>query len=135
MSSYDLKLIGYITTFENLTGTRVKDSFNDRNENLVFIVDEKELGKAIGKNGGNIKRIGGLIKKRIRVIGYSDDVVKFVKNIVNPLKVYIKNIDGEVIIEGNDSQTRAHLIGRDRKGVDEISNIVKKYFNVVVKVK
>jgi len=46
----DQKLIGYITVFENLTKARVKDIFLTEDQ-LVFIVQGGDAGKAIGRKG------------------------------------------------------------------------------------
>jgi len=51
---YDLNLMNYRTIFENVTRAKVKDCFLKDNVFLV-IVQENEIGKAIGKNGANIK--------------------------------------------------------------------------------
>lgn len=134
MGSYDKTLLGYITIFENLTSARVKDCFFDRNENLVFVVNEGETGKAIGRNGSNTKRIGNLIKKKIRVIGYSKDVVKFVKNIVGHFDIEVSVNEKEIFINAKDSQTRAHLLGREKSGLKELNEIVRKYFDVKIEV-
>jgi len=57
MIKYDLQLIGYINIFENITKTNVKDCFMNNKDQLVFVVNENQAGKAIGKNGLNAKRL------------------------------------------------------------------------------
>ena len=66
MRKLDLRVIGFITSFENFTGAKVKDAFFDHNETLVFVVNTGEIGKAIGKNGSNIKHVGFKLKKRFQ---------------------------------------------------------------------
>ena len=126
---YDSELIKLITLFESMTGASVKDCIAD--DKLTFIVDENEMGKAIGKGGANIKRLENALKKRIRVIEYNNDITQFVRNMAYPSQVAeIKNEDGIVTINGKDSNTRAMLIGRNRQNLIQINDIVKRYFEV-----
>ena len=130
---YDLTFIGYVNTFETLTRANVKDCFFDKNNNLVFIVNNGEAGKAIGKYGSNIKRLNGLLKKNIRVIEFNEDVCQFVKNCLAPLNVEkIKQENGKVMIEDEDRKIKGKIVGRDKANLNELNEIVKRFFNVEV---
>ena len=48
--------IGYINLFESLTGAKLKDCFFD-SDVLVFLVEEGNVKRAIGKDNSNIKKI------------------------------------------------------------------------------
>ena len=52
---YDLDIMRYISLFESLSGAKVKDCIV--NDVIFFIVHENEMGRAIGKQGSNIKRV------------------------------------------------------------------------------
>ena len=52
---FDSDLMKLITLFESMSGAKVKDCI--ANEKLIFVVEENEMGKAIGRSGVNIKRI------------------------------------------------------------------------------
>ena len=126
---YDSELIKLITLFESMTGARVKDCVAD--DKLTFIVEENEMGKAIGKGGANIKKLENALKKRIKVIEFSGDVIQFVRNMAYPSEVAeIKNDDGIVTINGKDTNTRAMIIGRNRQNLNQINDITKRYFDV-----
>ena len=132
---FDARIIGYINTFEVLTRAKVKDAFFDDNNALVFVTAQGEAGKAIGRGGSNVKRIASILKKMIRVIEFNSDDVEFVKNCIFPIKA--KNIekDGSLIkIKTEDSTTKAILIGRNRKNLNNLNSIVKKYFGAEVKI-
>lgn len=117
-----------MTLFESTTGAKVKDCI--ANERLVFVIEENEMGRAIGKNGANIKRMENLLKKKIKLIEFSSDITQFVKNIIYPVDAGITNEDNVIKIHGKDSSMRAMLIGRERQNINHVSGIVKRYFDV-----
>ena len=126
---YNSDLIKLITMFEAMTGAGVKDCIS--NEKLIFIVGEGEMGKAIGKNGTNIKRLEGKLKKRIKLVEFSNDVVKFVSNMLYPAEMLdIKHEDGIITIHGKDTSSKAMIIGRDRQNINHLSEIVNRYFSI-----
>lgn len=115
--------------FESMSGAKVKDCIE--NDKLIFIVEENEMGKAIGKNGANIKRMENILKKKIRLIEFSGDIVQFVRNLSYPAEVLnIKKDDGIVTIYGKDTNARAMLIGRERQNINHINSIAKRYFDI-----
>ena len=52
---FDMQIIGYVTYFENLTKASVKDCFLE-GDSLVFVVDQGQLRKALGKGGEKVRR-------------------------------------------------------------------------------
>ena len=132
MRKFDTRLIGFITTFENITNARVKDAFIEKDQ-LVFIVDEGDAGKAIGKRGAKIKMISRLLKKKIKIIEFNSDVKEFVKNIIDPLRADdIEVNENKVNVKSRDLRIKSLLIGRNRENLKNLNNTVKKYFNVEV---
>lgn len=132
---YDQELIGFINFFENLTRARVKDAFIDKDDRVVFIVNEGEMGKAIGKKGSNIKKVSNLLKKKVRVIEFSSDSVKFVKNAIYPIVAESVLKEGEeIIIKDNETSKKALLIGRDQRNLKALQELVGKYFKESVKI-
>ena len=126
---YSSDLMKYISLFESVTGAKVRDCIV--NEDVIFVVHENEMGRAIGKQGSNIKRIEGILKKKIRLIESSNDVSQFVQNLIYPIRAKeIKEEDGMVTIYGSDTKTRGMLIGRDKHKINSINDIVKRYFKI-----
>ena len=130
-----------ITLFESMTGAKVKDCISNVDmrgsrkdsltNSLIFIMEENEMGKAIGKNGVNIKRMENALKKKIKLIEFNNDVLQFVKNMVYPIEILdIKQEEDDIIIHGKDTSTKAMLIGRERQNINHLIGIVKRYFNV-----
>lgn len=119
----------FMSLFESLTGAKLKDCI--ANGNVTFIVQESEMGRAIGKNGSNIKRMENLLKRGIRLVEFNDDVCKFVANLVYPSKADdIREENGVVSIYVRDAKAKGIIIGRDRHRISMVNSIVKRYFNI-----
>lgn len=134
MIKFNSQTIGYINLFEHLTKARVKDCYvND--EEVIFIVHEGEAGKAIGKEGIHIKKANILIKKKVKIVEFNEDPAKFVENMISPQKAKIYTQDGDkVIIEGKGARFKEAVLGRERKNLKELQEIVSNYFNLKVEV-
>ena len=118
-----------ITLFESMTGAKVKDCIS--NENLTFIIEENDMGKAIGKNGANIKRMENVLKKKIKLVEFSKDAAQFVRNMIYATEISDIKINGNtIIIHGKDTNSKAKIIGRDRQNINHLKSIVTRYFDV-----
>ncbi len=124
--------LGLSPLMERITGVRVKDCFrDDTGEVIYFVVESGQLGKAIGNNGVNLKKIQDKLGKRVRIIEYRYNVIDFVKNVIYPLKVDEIVQDGSIIlIRENNRKTKSLLIGRDGKKLKLINRAVKRFFSV-----
>ena len=72
-----------------------------------------------------------MLKKKLRVIEFNDDLLRFIQNVVFPSKV--KNIveeEGVITITPPDSETRGYLIGRGAINLNNTKDIVKRYFKI-----
>ena len=126
---YSADIIQYISIFESLTNAKAKDCIV--NEQILFIVNENDMGKAIGKQGSNVKRIENLVKKKIRLVEFNDDIVQFVQNLIYPITAKeIKEENGIVSIYCNDVKSKGMLIGRDRHNINFVNDVVKRHFGI-----
>ncbi|MEA2037141.1 MAG: NusA-like transcription termination signal-binding factor [Nanoarchaeota archaeon] len=126
---YDLTIMNYMKIFENLTRADLKDCIPSE-ELLIFVVQENEIGKAIGKNGSNVKRLEGLLKKKLKIVEFNPDINQFIRNFVMPLQVKdVSEENGIIQIAGPDTKTKGLLIGRDRKNLESLKEILKRYFS------
>ena len=127
---YDEQLMKYIALVENLTKVNVKDMFL-KNNMLYCVIDKENLRKIIGPNGSKIKRIENLIKKKIKILGYSSNVNEFVKDLVYPFKIdKVEDSEGVVNIHCKDTKTKGLLIGRERRNLLNFKEITKRYFPI-----
>ena len=126
---YDSELIKLMMLFESISGAKIKDCIS--NDRILFIVGENDMGRAIGKNGANIKKFENKLKKKVKLAEFSSDVAQFVRNLAYPAEIAdVKNEDGIVTIHGKDSNSKAMLIGRGRQNINNLAGIVKRYFDI-----
>jgi len=89
------------------------------------------MSKAIGNGGRNIKRINEILGRKIKVIpmpiGIADAKI-FIQNIVEPVTFKDLEIKGYELILNAGSQSKAALIGRNKRRLFEMQKIVKDFF-------
>ncbi len=113
--------------------TRVNTRFCFRyNEMIVFCVPIREVSRSIGEGGKNIYELKRILGKKIRVIPQPrgiQDAKQFIENIVKP--VMFKNFEinnNEIIIESGGMQNKAMLLGRNKRRLLEMQEIIKDFF-------
>lgn len=124
----NLDAINFINVFEKLARVRVKDCVLD--DKLIFIINEEDMSKAIGKNGLNVKRAKNLFNKDIQIIGFNEDLVKFIINLMKPYEVQVLVDDKIVNVSVKDYTLKGKILGRDRSNLNRITAIVKRYFDI-----
>ena len=130
---FDMQHMKFMTIFERITHARLKDCFEDElSKQMIFIVLENEISKAIGKHGANIHRLENIFKKKVKIVEFSHDKLMFISNMLYPLK--IKDIheeeDGTVILAAADNRTRGYIIGRAAQNLRSLEGHVRRHFNV-----
>lgn len=126
---YDLDLIKYMSFFESITGAKLKDCILS-DGTLTFVVQEGQAGRAIGKNGSNIRKIEGALNKKVRVVEFDAGLMKFISNLIYPLEAELSEEEGVVMLRSRDTKTKALLIGRDSQNIRKTGEIVRRYFDV-----
>ncbi|MCK4520949.1 MAG: NusA-like transcription termination signal-binding factor [Nanoarchaeota archaeon] len=126
---YDMAVMKYISLFETVTRTKVKDCISDNN--LLFVVEPGYLSRAIGKGGVNVRKLEGILKKKIRIIEFNPDVKLFVKNLLYPINVEsIEEEDNVIIIKDSSTKTKGMIIGRDSQNLNFYKSIAGRYFDI-----
>ncbi len=127
---YDNELLKLMSFFESATKAKLRDCFVDQNGTLFFVVEPAQYGLAVGKGGANVRRIEVAVKKSVKIVEFSDNVVDFVSGLIQPSKAReITFADGTVTITPEPS-SRSFLIGRAGKNVKNFESIVKRYFPI-----
>ena len=113
MREFDNDTILVINAFEKITGSKVRDCINA--EFLCFLVNEGEVGAAIGKGGHTIKKAEEIFKKQIKIYEFSEDQTQFLKNLIpGAQNIVIKEERATVTVSGKD---RGTVIGKSGSNV------------------
>ena len=127
---YDVELIKIINLFENVTHARVKDAFYLK-EILTFVVFEGDMFKALGKNLVNLHKIEDMLQKKIKIVEYNSDMIKFITNLLYPYKVREIVKDAKIVtIKDDDTKTKGLIIGAKAQNLRAYESVVKKYFDI-----
>lgn len=130
IKTIDMQDMRYLNLFEKITRVRTRFCFK-YNETIMFGVPKRLVLKSVGPDARNIKEINRIIGKRIRVVSLPlgiQDAKYFIQSIVSP--VIFKNLevkDNEIIVTAG-SQSKAALIGRNKRRLHEMQRIVRDYF-------
>lgn len=136
MKTIDMQDMRYLNLFGKITQVRTRFCFKYNNL-IVFCVPGSLVSRAIGENGKNIKRINEILGKRVKVVSKPEGIhetKKFIEAIVSP--VIFKDLevkDNEIILTAG-SQSKAALIGRNRRRLHELQKISKDYFGKELKI-
>ena len=127
---YDMDMIKTINLLEQVTHARVKEAFYMKDV-LTFVVFEGDKFKALGKNLSNLHRIEQMLQKKVKVVEFNSDIIKFITNLIYPFKVEsIVQDDKLITISDQDTKTKGLLIGAKAQNLRMYESIVKKYFEI-----
>ena len=125
-----------MSLFQNITKATARDCVEDeKQDKIIFVVQEGKMGLAIGKGGSNIKSLQNIIKRNVELVEYFDDPIKFLKNVLNPKLVNEVKLDTKP--DGSSQATiivdhgkKGLVVGREGRNADRARLFAKKYFNI-----
>lgn len=133
--------MGLIARFEQITGVSAVDVVRDDDgERIIVVVRAKQLGKAIGKGGINVKAASDAFGRVVDVVEMAGTAEDFVKSALAPARVesvkIIEHRDGTKVASVTvKSDDRGIAIGRDGRNVARARILVRRHFdlnNVVI---
>lgn len=130
--TYDTENIRTMNMFESVTGVEAIDVITKEDE-VYFIVPEGKAGMAIGKGGKIVKKIQNKIGKDVKIYEYSDNLGKFLNNLVpTDLRgVDIEDEDGEKKVEISvSSDNKGRVVGKNGNKIDSIRDILQRTHGV-----
>jgi len=130
-----------IARFEQITGAAAIDIIrDDEGKRVIVVVRAKQLGKAIGRGGVNVKAASDVFGRAVDVVEMAETVEEFVKSALAPARVeavkIIEHRDGNKVASVTvKNEDRGIAIGRDGRNVARARILVKRHFdldNVVI---
>lgn len=128
----NINLIRYLNILEEISKVRAINCFT-LNNTLFFVVKKKDMKKAIGRNGNNVRKVSNIIKKRIRVLSNptnEEEKVVFIEKMLEPLSIEKITLKGEEVFIKAGLQERSIIIGRNRKGEKEMIDVLNQLFGI-----
>ena len=120
----------YINLFERITGISTRHVLK-YNEGIIFCVPKSLIPKALGQNASNIREISEILGRRIRVIPIPlgiQHIQEFIGAIVSPVTFQGLEVkDNEIILTAG-KQSKAALLGREKRRLLEMQHIIKDFF-------
>ncbi len=136
IKTIDMQVMRYINLFARISRVAPKHCFSYNNM-IVFVVPKVKVQQAIGDNSVNLKKMSETIGKKIKVVAIPHglkDAENFVSTIISPIEIKNVEIDGSNLIINATSQSKALLIGRNKRRFEEMQKIVKNYFGKELKI-
>lgn len=136
----DEESIKLISLFNNLTGAVVKDCIvvpgkMGVRDKVIFLILKEDVGKAIGRNGENVKVLKEKLQKTIDIIGFSEDIKEFIQNILNTSKV--RNVEireniskKKTVIITVAPEDKGKAIGKNGIMIKKTKLLVLRHFDV-----
>ncbi|PIN99818.1 NusA-like transcription termination signal-binding factor [archaeon CG10_big_fil_rev_8_21_14_0_10_43_11] len=127
----DTDSLRFVGLFESVTGARVKDCIVGNNK-IIFVVEEGQAGLAIGRRGSNIVALQNKLNKKVEVIEFSQDPVKFASNIFHPAK-----LGRSYVSTDSSGNSILHLSPESDKGLVKskfkyATQLIKRYHNITI---
>jgi transcription termination/antitermination protein NusA len=130
MSILNMQTMRYINLLDKESRVKTTKCFSYNNM-IIFAVPKAMVSKAIGPGASNVMRLQDKLGKRIRIIEEPtgiDSAQKFVESIVAPLQFNSLEFKEGVFILSAGSQSKAALIGRNKRRLDELNLILMDSF-------
>jgi len=125
-----------ISLFQKITKVTPRDCLDDeKQDRLIFVVNEGKMGLAIGKNGSNIKSLQNLLKRNIELVEYYDDPIKFLKNLlnaklINEVKINTRPDGSPQAIVLVNPNNKGLVVGRAGRNAEKARLLAKRYFGI-----
>ncbi|HEY4674432.1 MAG TPA: NusA-like transcription termination signal-binding factor [Candidatus Bathyarchaeia archaeon] len=126
----------YIALFESISGASAKDCIIDEEQGrVIFVVNEGQVGVAIGRGGRNIHTLERMTGKKHEIIEYAEDPVQFIKNALKP--AFVKEVrltekpDGKTIaVVAVSPKDKGVAIGKNGRNAERLRFLAKRYFQI-----
>jgi N utilization substance protein A len=126
----------FINLFELISTVKVKDCIIDEEFNrIIFLVNPKEVGLAVGKNGERVQLFKKMTSLDAEVIPYYETPEEMIKGCFFPFDIkeikLTTNLKGEKIAYVyTDPSIKARVIGAKGKNITRAKIIAKRYFGI-----
>ena len=125
-----------MSLFQNVTGATARDCVEDEKQNrVIFVVNNGKMGLAIGKGGSHIKSLQNIVKKNVELVEYDEDPANFLKNLLNnklvsEVKINNRPDGTKQAIVMVDPKKKGIVVGREGRNAEKARLLAKRYFDI-----
>ncbi len=120
--------IRYLNALSKLSGVNAKDCIIGE-KNITFIVPEKDMGQAIGKNGSTIEEIRKRIGKNVELIAYTEKPEQFLKKAFNQVQFQKIESKENALQAQLDYENKSKLLQQQGK-LKRVKEALKRNYNI-----
>jgi N utilization substance protein A len=127
----DANTLRLYALFERVTGATVRDIVEEE-DRTVFVVEEGQIGRALGKGAQNLKRLRDVLQKDVEMIGYADDRVKFIQNLfhrfeLKEVEFLPRPSEGDAVVIRVDPAEKGKAIGKGGRNVQLARKLAQRH--------
>lgn len=125
-----------MSLFQNVTGATARDCIDDEKQNrVIFVVNNGKMGLAIGKGGMHIKSLQNIVKRNVELVEFDDDPVKFLGSLLNSklisdVKINNRPDGTKQAVVMVDPRKKGIVVGREGRNAEKARLLAKRYFNI-----
>lgn len=129
------KEMRYISLFEAATGANVIDCVESEGI-IVFVVSPGDLPKALARRGAKIQQFARMIKKRVKVVEYSEDPAKFLQNalmpakLIEPVRISERTDGRKVAVVTVDPKYKGMAIGKEGRTIELVRYLLRRHHKI-----
>ncbi len=133
LSSEQLSLM---SMFQGMTGATARDCVIDEKRNrLIFVVAKGQMGLAIGRDGGSVKKIERSVRRPVEVVEWADGVEDLVRNVLGPKHVQRVEVSDKLdgtksVVVYVDPKKKGAVLGLGGKNAEKARMLAKRYFDI-----
>ncbi len=126
----------FISLFQKITHTQPKDCIEDEKlDRIIFVVENGDMGKAIGKGAANIKSLKNKIQKTVEVVEYIKEPEKFIakainEKLVNDVTISKDDLGGLQATVMVDANNKGLAVGRGGRNIERAKLLAQRYFDI-----
>ncbi len=120
-----------LALFEALTGAPARDVLEEE-DRYIFVVEQGQIGRAIGKGGINLNRVRDKLQKDVDLVEHATTPEDFMKSLFHRFKVQSIEIherkDGEKVAKIKiDPADKGKAIGRGGRNVQLVRTLADRH--------
>lgn len=129
----DADTLRIFAMFEGMTHASLKDVIEEE-DRIIFVVDEGQVGRAVGKGAANLKRLRENLGKEVVLVGFAGEREQFLKNIFHRFKVEgveWEDRNGDIIAHVTiPAEEKGKAIGKGGRNIQLARMLMKRHHSV-----